>query len=63
MSYRMTEINEHVRLGFMSDGTLDIEVWTAPHGWRGAISPTEDDLYQVWLPPLAVDALKEFLGA
>lgn len=58
MAYRMTELTEHVRVGKMSDGSLDIEVWENAKGWAGF---GDKEPQEIFIPSDAVDALFEFL--
>lgn len=59
MAYRMKELTEHVRVGLMSSGDLDIEVWEKPGGWR--VGSELGDMQGVIIPSDAVDELFEYL--
>jgi len=57
----MTEITEHVRAGKRGDGSLDVEIWTTPNGWRPDVEASEDMPESVIIPADAVDGLFDYL--
>ena len=61
MAYKMKQLTDKVRVGMMSDGSLDIEVWQTPFGWEPHVVPDEDLPEEIVIPPEAVDELFEYL--
>lgn len=59
MGYRMEELTPNVRVGRLSNGDLNVEIWQIPRGWKPGsdLGPMEEFL----IPNEALEPLFEYL--